>query len=474
MKSGSSRVDPRNGRRTSTQGKLGLLSLFTLQGRAICFFVVGVCLPLFIFPRLNKRFSKLVAPDLGNHNIRVSTRQTSFKNAAVGATPALVDPPKVHGKAPRLLVGILSTAQNFKRRKVIRDTWLNVGMNLNWEPWFIIGRSNDAKTRSAVKEESAFHRDMIIFDSIQEGYYTISAKVEAYFRWAAQAWGGHNNHPQYIMKADDDSAVEIPMLMEALKHLPAQKLYMGRPRENSKVIRPDGKRAKEKYAHKWTVTKEEYARDIFPPYMGGPGYILSYDLAKNLVKATNDPKHKPFKFEDVNIGMILDGMDYEMYGTRSFFLEPTKYDKQWIGSTNTFVHHRMTNEEMKRFALDKKLNPELPWRRFGKSGNGGLVEDSEEDESSMEEKRAPNNQQQSSTDQAEQPTVEVDDDEGDKPDEEEGGSANTDTEDFTVPISNSEVARSMTKKDLFRDEDNSGNVKSYFKHYSFNPPPKAG
>ena len=98
-------------------------------------------------------------------------------------------------------------------------------MNLNWEPWFIIGRSNDAKTRLAVKEESAFHRDMIIFDSIKEDYYTISAKVEAYFS-GLQAWGGNNNHPQYFMKADDDSVVEIPMLMEALKHLPAQKLYM--------------------------------------------------------------------------------------------------------------------------------------------------------------------------------------------------------------------------------------------------------
>ena len=104
-----------------------------------------------------------------------------------------------------------------------------------------------------------------------------------------------------------------------------------------------------------------------------------------------------------------------------------------------------------KICTGQKIESGITMEAFWKSGNGGLVEDSEEDESSMEEKRAPNNQQQSSTDQAEQPTVEVDDDEGDKPDEEEGGSANTDTEDFTVPISNSEVM-SMTKKDLFRDE----------------------
>lgn len=401
---------------------------------------------------------------------------------ASASSSSLIDPSKVHGKAPRLLVGILSAAKNFKRRKVIRDTWLNVGKNLNWEPWFIVGRGKDAKTRSAVKEESAFHRDMIIFDNIKEDYYTISAKVEAYFRWAVQAWGGHNNHPQYFMKADDDSVIEIPMLMEALKHLPAHKLYMGRPRENSKVIRPHGKRATEKYAQKWTVTKEEYAHDTFPPYMGGPGYILSYDLAKNAVKVINDPKHKPFKFEDVNIGIILDGMDYEIHGTRSFFLEPTKYDKKWIGSTHTFVHHRVTDEEMSRFALDKKLNPELPWRRFGKSGNGGLAEDTGKDESPEDEKRATDNQQESSTDKAEH---ESDDDESNlqqkkdgeessAPEREDPEVVDTGAEEFTVPISNSQVAESMAKKNLFRDEDNSGNIKSYFKHYSFNPPPKAG
>ena len=58
--------------------------------------------------------------------------------------------------------------------------------------------------------------------------------------------------------------------------------------------------------------------DIFPPYMGGPDNICSYDLVKNLVKATNDPKHKPFKFEDVNIGIILDGMDENARHTKFF------------------------------------------------------------------------------------------------------------------------------------------------------------
>ena len=57
--------------------------------------------------------------------------------------------------------------------------------------------------------------------------------------------------------------------------------------------------------------------------------------------------------------------------------------------------------------------------------------------------------------------------------EEEGKEEKEDEEDFTVPLLNKELEQTKKDKDLFRDEDNSGNKKSYFKHYSFNPPPKA-
>ena len=217
-------------------------------------------------------------------------------------------------------------------------------------------------------KEAQNHRDMIIFAYCRR-LHTYE-KVEAFFTWALHV-GGHNN--VNFMKTDD-CVIEIPMLFEALKHLPSRKLYMGRPRENSKVIRPDGKRANEKYAQKWTVTKDEYDKDYFPTYMGGPGYILSYDIVQQMVikiKKRNKKKKKPFKFEDVNVGILLDGVDYDMRGKRSFFLEPTKYDRKWIGSTHTFVHHRVTEVEMGQFAMEKKLNPELPWRRSGEIGHGG-------------------------------------------------------------------------------------------------------
>ena len=495
-------------------------SPFLAQIKAIILLICGMCISIFILN--NQSNNNINNNHNNNHYAKNANKMTDISSphrsirtaSSITADRKITSssfgyPPQVHGKAPRLLIGILSSADNFKRRRIIRKTWLQIGANLNWEPWFIVGKSKTAKHQKKVMKEAQNHRDMIIFDHIVEDYYTISEKVEAFFTWALHAWGGHNNHPQFFMKTDDDCVIEIPMLFEALKHLPSHKLYMGRPRENSKVIRPDGKRANEKYAQKWTVTKDEYDKDYFPTYMGGPGYILSYDIVQQMVikiKKRNKKKKKPFKFEDVNVGILLDGVDYDMHGKRSFFLEPTKYDRKWIGSTHTFVHHRVTEVEMGQFAMEKKLNPELPWRRSGEIGHGGDNINSEIDSGGdtvainkrikqfeKEEqlginwdhlnlrggggnnKQKTNKKDNEKTEEDVEEEAEENDVDDSKDDgEEEGKEEKEDEEDFTVPLLNKDILEQTKKdKDLFRDEDNSGNKKSYFKHYSFNPPPKA-
>jgi hypothetical protein len=461
--------------------KKNVVNVFLVQVRAILFLVVGMFISILIFGQ-NKNNNVIQS----NHHAPSSSLNKHLQPMKLSPPPSTVAYPQyVYGKAPRLLVGILSTADNFKRRKVIRETWLNIGANLNWEPFFIVGKSNDAKKQKQVVKEAHFHRDMIIFNHIQENYYTISEKVEAFFTWSLNAWGGKNNHPQFFMKTDDDCAIEIPMLFEALKHLPSHKLYMGRPRENAKVIRPGGKRAKEKYAQKWTVTKKEYSKDYFPPYMGGPGYILSYDIVLKMVdkiKKRNKKHMKPFKFEDVNIGILLDGIDYELRGKRSFFLEPTKWDKKWIGSTHTFVHHRVSEKEMEQFALEKKLNPELPWRRFGESGKGGKNVDNEtgdKDKNTVDTGDRAVLDNKSKDDEAvvgdnnkDNDNVLLLRDTGSKNTDIDIDDNNMKADDFTIPLLHQDLKKKLEKKDLFRDQDNSGNKKSYFKHFSFNPPPK--
>lgn len=51
---------------------------------------------------------------------------------------------------------------------------------------------------------------------------------------------------------------------------------------------------------KWYVTIEEYPYDVYPDYMGGPGYLLSYLAAQKVVDASYSVKF--ISMEDVFVG----------------------------------------------------------------------------------------------------------------------------------------------------------------------------
>ena len=51
---------------------------------------------------------------------------------------------------------------------------------------------------------------------------------------------------------------------------------------------------------KWHVTVKEYPHDKYPDYMGGPGYVLSYNAAVKVVEASYKVPFMPM--EDVFVG----------------------------------------------------------------------------------------------------------------------------------------------------------------------------
>ena len=42
--------------------------------------------------------------------------------------------------------------------------------------------------------------------------------------------------------------------------------------------------------HKWVITREEFAGNLYPPYAHGPGYILSAPLVRRVVAKYADKK----------------------------------------------------------------------------------------------------------------------------------------------------------------------------------------
>ena len=136
-------------------------SPFLAQIKAIILLICGMCISIFI---LNNQSNNNINNNHNNNhyakNANKMTDRSSPHRSIRTASSITADrkitsssfgyPPQVHGKAPRLLIGILSSADNFKRRRIIRKTWLQIGANLNWEPWFIVGKSKTAKHQKKV------------------------------------------------------------------------------------------------------------------------------------------------------------------------------------------------------------------------------------------------------------------------------------------------------------------------------------
>ncbi|NXD03544.1 B3GT2 galactosyltransferase, partial [Certhia brachydactyla] len=56
-------------------------------------------------------------------------------------------------------------------------------------------------------------------------------------------------------------------------------------------------------AYKWFVPREVYPNDTYPPYCGGPGYVLSGDLARRVFAVAQTVP--VINMEDAFVGICL-------------------------------------------------------------------------------------------------------------------------------------------------------------------------
>ena len=190
----------------------------------------------------------------------------------------------------KFLILVTSMVSSFNRRQTIRKTWgkiLHSQVNNDFKTFFAVGYSTDKDIMKKVNEESHIYKD-IIFGDFKEIFYNLPYKVEIGFEWAYK----HCSY-DYYLKVDDDVFVNVPnlLLFTALRHTPKKTLYLG-----NKHARP------QVYRHgKYKVTKEEYVKSIYPPFISGGGILFSNDAVKGLIPYF---RKYPFKLDDVYIGML--------------------------------------------------------------------------------------------------------------------------------------------------------------------------
>lgn len=199
---------------------------------------------------------------------------------------------------PFLLVLVMSIHDHMDVRNAIRQTWGAVTKGGSWpgrtveesvKLAFLLGLHQFPERESILITENEKHGD-IIQENFVDSYYNLSIKMVMGLKWASQYCPG----VQFILKADEDTFVNLPMLVDILRQPETPKdTIIGRIMPESKVYR----------VGKWSVDKKVYAGKVYPPYAAGNTYVIPGSLARKLYKASE--RHLYIHVEDAFITGLL-------------------------------------------------------------------------------------------------------------------------------------------------------------------------
>ena len=202
-------------------------------------------------------------------------------------------------QSPFLIILVPSAPKHLQARMDIRETWGQYASNLTLPApntlvkvsiFFLFGTVENTTDNDRLLSESNKYQDIVIAD-FHDSYKNLTRKVLTGLKWVTEYCAG----AKYILKVDDDIFMHIPNLIDMLEQIPANSkggIY-GFMYTNNKANR------KGKYA----VSNAEYPMSKYPQYMGGNSYVISNNIARQLLMAS---QYMPYlSIEDAFITGIL-------------------------------------------------------------------------------------------------------------------------------------------------------------------------
>ena len=187
---------------------------------------------------------------------------------------------KVPSKAinhSKVLILIISHADNYERRQIIRKSWAskhnleNFSQGTHFVVLFIIGK--DRKTiKSDLRNERKKFGDVIQAD-VTETYRNLTLKVQMAFDFAVHECRNFD----YFIKTDDDVYLnmdKVAYLFSTLKK--AEKIMGGSSRHH---VKPDRRKDSKFY-----LNEADYPEIFEPDFCVGAFYFMSLDVAEIIHK----------------------------------------------------------------------------------------------------------------------------------------------------------------------------------------------
>eukprot|EP00057_Strongylocentrotus_purpuratus_P005062 XP_003730114.1 PREDICTED: uncharacterized protein LOC100893702 [Strongylocentrotus purpuratus] len=192
-----------------------------------------------------------------------------------------------------LVVFILTSPVHYSNRRVIRRTWMSHAQreHLDMKMIFLLGATDDAFVQRYIEDEANEHRD-ILQEDFHDSYVNLTLKTIMGLKWSTQSCP----KAKFVMKVDDDVAVNVVNLTAYLKTLNASEDFIG-------GIVTKGAAPYRNANKKWYVPEDVYPDPTYPPYPQGKSYIMTMNVAREIFTASK--QLEIFPWEDVFIGLCL-------------------------------------------------------------------------------------------------------------------------------------------------------------------------
>ncbi|KAJ1687624.1 hypothetical protein LUZ63_019014 [Rhynchospora breviuscula] len=225
-----------------------------------------------------------------------------------------------------LLVGVFSTANNFKRRMAIRRSWMQYEAVRSGAVVvrFFTGLHKSDNVNLELWREAELYGDVQIMPFV-DYYSLITLKTVAICIFGTKIGGA-----KYIMKTDDDAFVRIDEIISILGKLDSTALLYGLISFQSSPHRDKDS--------KWFVSPEEWSNESYPPWAHGPGYIISKDIADFIVQGHEERYLQLFKLEDVAMGIWIE--DYKNTGQEINYVSDDRFYNEGCESDYILAHYQ--------------------------------------------------------------------------------------------------------------------------------------
>lgn len=211
-----------------------------------------------------------------------------------------------------LLLMVVTAPGHFPRRDVIRNTY---GSEDQWPALkrgvfttvFLLGKTFNDTQQKMIDKEAQTYGDIVQEDFI-DTYANLSRKTVMGLKWVTN----HCRHTTFVMKIDDDSMINQGRFLWIFKDSSLTNWTAAETMLNAPVLRST--------TSKYFISEEYYPAPTYPPYMNGPGYVMSSDLVESgYHMALKTPL---FPWEDVFLGTCFKKMGFKPVYHKRFLWIP--------------------------------------------------------------------------------------------------------------------------------------------------------